>query len=292
LIGVANREGGYSREQQEDLEAIAPTVTQALQRKKAEEALRLSNLYNRSLIEASLEPLVTIRPDGKIADVNEATETVTGCLRNELIGKNFSNYFTEPEEARKGYQQVFIQGEVRDYPLEIQHKDGHITPVLYNASVYRDEKGEVIGVFAAACDITERKKAEEALKEAHDRLEKLVEERTEELEKAYNSLKESEIGLAEAQRLAHLGNWDWDLVNGGVYWSHELYRTFGRSPQEPAPSCDELFNYIHPEDRDYVEKSVQNGLKEEHKSGIDYLIVLANGEERTVHSQAEIIFNE
>ena len=58
-------------------------------------------------------------------------------MRDELIGTDFSNYFTEPEKASKGYQQVFTHGEVRDYPLEIQHKDGHITPVLYNASVYR-----------------------------------------------------------------------------------------------------------------------------------------------------------
>ena len=161
------------------------------ERKKAEEALRLSNIYNRSLIEASLDPLVTIGRDGKITDVNGATEQVTGYSRNDLIGTDFSDYFTEPEKARAGYQQVFTDGKVWDYPLEIQHKDGHITPVLYNASVYRDENGEVIGVFAAARDITESKKAQEALKKVHDNLEKLVEERTSELEKAYNSLKES-----------------------------------------------------------------------------------------------------
>ena len=163
LIAVANRERGYSCEQQEDLEAIAPAVTQALQRKKAEEALRLSNIYNRSLIEASLDPLVTIRPDGKITDVNGATEQVTGYSRNKLIGTDFSDYFTEPEKAKEGYQHVFTEGEVRDYPLEIQHKDGHITPVLYNASVYKDEAGKVTGIFAAARDITAIKKAEEKI---------------------------------------------------------------------------------------------------------------------------------
>ena len=110
-----------------------------------------------------MDPLVTIGHDGKITDVNGATEQVTGYSRNKLIGTDFLDYFTEPEKARVGYQQVFTDGEVRDYPLEIQHKDGHITPVLYNASVYRDEKGDVIGVFAAARDITERKKAEEKI---------------------------------------------------------------------------------------------------------------------------------
>jgi PAS domain S-box-containing protein len=147
------------------LVAISTIARDITESRKAEEALRLSNTYNRSLIEASLDPLVTIGPDGKIMDVNGATELVTGYSRDELIGTDFSDYFTEPEEASKGYQQVFIQGEVRDYPLEIQHEDGHITPVLYNASVYRDEDGKVIGVFAAARDITERKKAEEMLKQ-------------------------------------------------------------------------------------------------------------------------------
>ena len=94
------------------------------ERKKAEEALRLSNIYNRSLIEASVDPLVTIGHDGKITDVNEATELVTGCSGDELIGTDFMDYFTEPEKARTGYQQVFTHAEVRDYPLEIRHKNG------------------------------------------------------------------------------------------------------------------------------------------------------------------------
>jgi len=139
------------------------------ERKKAEEELKKAYRYNRGLIEASVDPLVTIGPDGKITDVNMSTESITGYFRDELIGTDFSDYFTEPEKARKGYQQVFREGIVIDYPLEIKHKNGHKTPVLYNASVYKDESGEVIGVFAAARDITERKKAEEKI-ERHERL--------------------------------------------------------------------------------------------------------------------------
>jgi PAS domain S-box-containing protein len=130
-------------------------------RKKAEEKLRLANTYNRSLIEAGLDPLVTIDPAGKINDVNHATEIVTGYSRDELIGADFSDYFTDPERARHGYQLVFSQGLVRNYDLEIQHRDGHVTPVLYNATLYKDEKGKTIGVFAAARDMTELKRIEE-----------------------------------------------------------------------------------------------------------------------------------
>jgi PAS domain S-box-containing protein len=130
---------------------IARDITE---QKNAEEAIRRANAYNRSLIEASLDPLVTIDPDGKISDVNAATVRVTGYSRQELIGTDFSKYFTEPEKARAGYEKVFRDGLVTDYELGIRHRDGHVTPVMYNATVYRDESGNVIGVFAAARDVT------------------------------------------------------------------------------------------------------------------------------------------
>jgi PAS domain S-box-containing protein len=141
--------------------------------KRAEEALKVTSLYARSLIEASLDPLVTISADGKVMDVNRATELVTGVPREQLIGSDFSDYFTEPEKAKEGYKKVFSEGSVRDYPLAIRHSSGHITEVLYSATVYRNEAGEVQGVFAAARDITERKRAEEALRESENRLRSL-----------------------------------------------------------------------------------------------------------------------
>ena len=119
-----------------------------------------------------MDPLVTIGPDGKITDVNTATETITGHSRDKLIGTDFSNYFTEPQKAKLGYQRVFKEGNVRDYPLEIKNKNGHVTPVLYHASVYKDKSGEVIGVFAAARDITEIQQAENQLKETINELER------------------------------------------------------------------------------------------------------------------------
>jgi PAS domain S-box len=273
------------------LVAISTIARDITENKKAEEAIRLSNLYNRSLIEASLDPMVTIGPDGKITDVNGATEQITGYSRNELIGTDFSDYFTEPEKAFTGYQQVFVHGEVRDYLLETQHKDGHITPVLYNASVYRDENGEVIGVFAAARDITERKQAEEALKKVHENLEKIVEERTSELEKAYASLKESEKGLAEAQKMAHIGNWEWDIAADKAYWSGEMYRIFRRDFRKSAPLYSEFLNYIHPNDRYYVASALKKAVKGKTHS-IEFRIVLANGKERAVHMQSEVILDE
>ncbi len=137
---------------------------------KSREVLRSYYQYNRELIEVSIDPFVTIGIDGKLKDVNNAVELVTGYSRDQLIGTDFSNYFIRPDQAKAGYETVFREGYIKDYPLEIQHKNGHITPVLYNASIYKDQNGETIGVFAAARDITERKIAEKALIESQQRL--------------------------------------------------------------------------------------------------------------------------
>lgn len=144
-------------------------------RKHAEDEVRLSNAYNRSLIEASPDPLVTISAEGRITDVNAATEKVTGHSRDELIGTDFSDYFTNPAKARAGYEQVFREGMVKDYELEIRHRSGLATPVLYNASVYRDETGRVQGVFAAARDISALRSAELALRESEERYRTAIE---------------------------------------------------------------------------------------------------------------------
>ena len=136
------------------------TAQDITERKRAEEDQRAAALYARSLIEASLDPLVTISPAGKITDVSKATEEVTGLGRDHLVGTDFADYFTEPDKARAGYRRVLAEGYVRDYPLTIRHSSGRTTDVLYNATVYRNEAGELQGVFAAARDITERKRAE------------------------------------------------------------------------------------------------------------------------------------
>jgi PAS domain S-box-containing protein len=130
---------------------------------KAEAEQYATSQYARSLLEASLDPLVTISQDGKITDVNKATESVTGVPRERLIGTDFARYFTEPQKAAAGYQKVLAEGQVRDYPLTILHTSGRTTEVLYHATVYRNEAGVMQGVFAAARDVTELKKDERRL---------------------------------------------------------------------------------------------------------------------------------
>ncbi len=141
--------------------------------KKIEVEVREAALYARNLIEASLDPLVTINKDGKITDVNLATENITGINRKELIGSDFSDYFTDTKNAKEGYRIAFSKGIIKDYPLTILHKSGRKVNVLYNASVYKNEAGEIQGIFAAARDITDQKKMEEKLLRSKVLLERL-----------------------------------------------------------------------------------------------------------------------
>jgi PAS domain S-box-containing protein len=205
------------------------------ERKGAEYAVRWASAYNRSLIEASLDPLVTIAPDGKITDVNNTTEKVTGLSRQQLIGTDFSDYFTDSGKARAGYEQAFREGLVQDYELEIRHRDGHVTPVLYNASVYRDEAGDVIGVFAAARDITERKRAEEALK------------------------KSTQL-LRDTGEMAKVGGWELDLLTQEVSWTEEVCRIHGVRPGH-KPKLEEAVNFYAPESRPALEEALKKAAE-------------------------------
>jgi PAS domain S-box-containing protein len=162
---------------------------------------------------------------------------------------------------------------------------------LISVSPLYDNEGKVIRSVHVARDITESKKAEEALKKAHDNLEERVKERTSELEEAYKALMENERRLSEAQKMAHIGNWEWNIVTNKPYWSDEMYRIFGLDLQEFGLPYDEVLSYIHPDDRDYADNAVRRALNGE-PYDIDYRIIRADGEERVVHLQGEVIFEE
>ena len=126
----------------------------------------LSSQYTLSLIEASRDPLVTINTNGKITDMNEAFVFNTGMTREELTNSDFFNYFTEQQKAREVYQEVFKKESVNDSPLTLRHKNGKLTDVLFNGSVYKNEEGNVDGVVVVARDITDQKRIANELIEA------------------------------------------------------------------------------------------------------------------------------
>ena len=245
------------------------TLLRLAGQRHAEEQLRAASLYARRLLEASLDPLVTISAEGKITDVNVATEHVTGVTREELIGTDFSDYFVEPEAARAGYQTVFKEGQVRDYPLAIRHVTGRITDVLYNASLYTNEAGEVVGVLAAARDVTERKRAEQALRESENRFRTVAD-------------------------LTH--NWEsWIGPDGRfIYISPACERITGYSPEEFEADLGLVESIVHPEDRAAFAEHLRShhGESRAHGAEIDFRVIRRDREVRWLAHVCRPVFGE
>ena len=141
------------------------------ERKKLDQRLRDQQFYTRSLIESNIDALMTTDPLGIITDVNKQMEALTDCTRDELIGAPFKNYFTDPERAEAAIKLVLGEKKVTDYELTAHARDGKETVVSYNATTFYDRDRRLQGVFAAARDVTERKRFERALQESNVELE-------------------------------------------------------------------------------------------------------------------------
>ena len=136
------------------------------EQKKLDQRLRDQQFYTRSLIESNIDAIMTTDPSGIITDVNKQMEALTGCTRDELIGAPFKDYFTDPERAEAAIKLVLSEKKVTDYELTARARDGKKTVVSYNATTFYDRDRTLQGVFAAARDVTERKRVEEELKQA------------------------------------------------------------------------------------------------------------------------------
>ena len=248
----------------------------------------------RSAFDDSAVGMALVGKDAHLLKVNDAFCRLLGYEKSEMEGSTFLDY-TYPDDVEPSIlaHKAVINREKPFLWIEKRyiHKDGRLIWCEVSSSPVFDSDGCIIYTVAHVQDITERKETEESLKKAYGTLEEKVKERTSDLEKAYRLLKESEKGLADAQRMAKIGNWDWNLITGEVYWSDEIHSIFERNPQESIATYTDFLNHIHPDDRDYVENTNKKALRGE-PFDIDHRIILANGEEHTVHTKAEVIFNE
>ena len=144
------------------------------EQQQLDQRLRDQQFYTRSLIESNIDALMTTDPRGIITDVNQQMEALTGCTRDELIGAPFKNYFTDPDRAEAGIKQVLSGSKVTDWELTARARDGKETVVSYNATTFHDRDRKLQGVFAAARDVTERKRFEHALQENNVELERAM----------------------------------------------------------------------------------------------------------------------
>jgi PAS domain S-box-containing protein len=275
LVSAMRESEDRERTRSEELEAVLDTVPAAVW--KAHDPAALLITGNRLFYE-----WLRISESTNMSKSVPKGEKLTFRLFKDELEIPIANMLLRISAAGK---------ELNDYEFGIKSADGEMRYLLGNARPLHDENGNPRGSVSAFIDITARKKAEEALKEAYDSLEEKIKERTLELEEAYKTLEENERRLSEAQKMAHIGIWDWDFVNDEMYWSEGTYHIFGLVSQESSESFNELLSRTHPDDREYVNEAVKIALKGKPFS-IDHRIILSEGEVRIVHAQGKVIFDD
>jgi diguanylate cyclase (GGDEF)-like protein/PAS domain S-box-containing protein len=243
---------------------VARDITE---RKRAEEKLRESEERHRAVVEQSVEGIYFFDPDGeRILKANSAFEELTGYTSEELLRMTIYDFIAhEPEDIDWHVGRSLKDRRRHKGERKYRRKDGKLLDVEVSAAVI-----PYCGREAVCCvvhDITERKEAEE-------------------------KLRKSETSLAEAQRLAHLGSWEWDVRTGEVSWSDETYRIYGYEPKEVVPTLEKLMELVHPQDRELVSKNRAGALYKAKPYDFEHRIVRPNGEVRIVHRRARVYFDE
>ncbi len=247
---------------------ICGVVRDITERRRAEEALQESTLWLQAILDHSPAMVFLKDTEGRYLLTNRRFEQAFHLTREAVIGKTDHQLFP-PEQAAAfvaNDRQVLRSGMPLEFEEVARHDDGPHTSIVVKFPLY-SEKGEVYAIGGITTDITERKRFEEALQR-------------------------SEAGLAEAQRIACLGNWDWDIVTNELHWSDEIYRIFGLVPKQFGATYEAFLNCVHPGDRAFVQRSVQDALVNDAPYNIDHRIQLADGTVRMVHEQAEVTRNE
>jgi PAS domain S-box-containing protein len=292
----------------EERTAMLKAATEKLQeeiteRKIAAEEISRTKTYLESILNNSMDLVVTVKKDGTISYVNPQSEVITGYRPGEVRGKYFIDFI--PEYLREFVLQKWEEtnkGIPGRYETEMIKADGTLMHCLVSQSPMEgfDE------ILISLKDITRRKVTEEALLKSYGEMEMRVKERTAALEKlneellneiaernrTEGALRKSEASLSEAQRIAHLGNWDWNIETDQLHWSDEIYRIFGLSPQQFGATYEAFLNSVHPDDREFINSAVKEALSGNKPYYIDHRIVLPDGTVRIVHEQAEVTFHE
>ena len=235
--------------------------------KQTEEALRESEERFRALVQYGSDIVTILEADGTIRYQSPSIERVLGYRPEDLTGENaFDNIHPEDiEPALNTFAEVLSGAAVRA-EFRFRHADSSWRYIEGIGNNLLDDPS-VRGIVVTSRDVTERKQAEEALRR-------------------------SEAGLAEAQRMAHLGSWEWDLSAGEVLWSDEVFRIYGFELGECIPSAEKVIELVHPEDRELLREKIEGALRRGEPYDFEHRIVQPGGQERVVHWQAEVVFDE
>ncbi len=264
LVDVEVSASVIKHDDQEILCCVARDITE---RKRAEQRLRESEERHRAVVEQSVEGIYLLDPqDGCILESNKAFEELLGYTSEELFGMTIYDFIAhEPEDIDWHVERSLEVRRRHKGERRYRRKDGAFLEVEASAMVipYRERQA----VCCVVHDVTQRRASEE-------------------------KLRKSETRLAEAQRIAHLGSWEWDVKTGEIFWSDETFRIYGYEPQEFTPDAEKLRKVVHPDDRETVDKNIHRALHKHEPYDIEHRIVRPGGEERVVHRQARVFFDD
>jgi len=258
--------------------------------------LRESEARYRTVVETSPDAISLLDTSGRPIAVNPQMLRLHGFADlDEARAANPFGVVTAPFQGRMQSMIAQARAATSDHPVfrdaqvTLRRVDGSTFPAEISLAVVRDTGGTPTGMIAVYRDITERVAAQAALQTAHQQLEARVRERTAELEASTAALRRSQQRLIEAQSLAHLGSWEWEVATGQIIWSEEVYRVFGREPGDAPVTFESFLQSVHPGDRSDVQAAVDAVLAGNASYGIDHRIVLPDGRLRVVHEQGQVI---
>jgi PAS domain S-box-containing protein len=235
-------------------------------KKAAPGEIELSGETYKGMVENSNDLVWVLDAQGSFVYINRRAEEVSGYALGELRGTGFAPLVPKDDLPRlqKLFSDVFAGREAR-FEVSFYAKNGSLVSLSANAAPLV-EKRKAIGIACFGQDITERKRAEEALRR-------------------------SEAALGQAQRIAHVGNWDWDVKSDRARWSDEMCRVFGVEPGG-LRGREESLKFMHPDDRESVRKAVADSLEKRRPYDISYRIVRPGGAVRFIHAQGEAFFGK
>ncbi|MFX1519408.1 MAG: PAS domain S-box protein [Promethearchaeota archaeon] len=238
--------------------------------KEYAESLKETEARYRGLYESSIDGIISTDLKGNIVEVNQVVAYRLGYSMEELYTLTF--YDVVPSKWHNKvleivYGKIFTQGYSDEFEIEAVRKDGITFPISVRMWLIKDKEDNPTGIWGIVRDITERKLAEDALKE-------------------------SERRLKEGQQVANFGNWDWNIETNELFWSDQIYKIFGLQPQEFGATYDAFLESVHPEDRGFVQTSVNDALWKKKLYDIDHRIALPDGSMRFVHEKAKVFYDE
>ena len=254
--------------------------------------------YANTLIRSSPDGILAVDLDLRITEWNLLMEQMCGKSREQEIGQYladipFMKETGEGDRIREGLEGKAIGPREVAYCIPGEDKERFFESVM---APLRGAAGEIIGAVLRVRDITERKQAEEEILKMNQALAEKAQQllETQEGLEQHRAHLEQEMAqrtasLMDAQRIAHLGNWEWDLINNTLNWSDEMYRIFGLAPQQFGANYEAFLNAVHPEDRQLVDDTVREALARQHTYSIDHRILQSDGTLRYVHAQAEVM---